>query len=243
MAAKKDNKDSSRPIYYKSFSVKDLNVDEESRTISGYAAVWGNKDDARDILIKGCCAKSIADRGPQSTTNRKIILLWMHDCSEPLGKILVLKEDETGLYFEAEIDKIPEGDRCLAQLKSGTLNQFSIGYMYIWDKLEYDAEQDAFIVKEISLFEISVVSIGMNEMTMFLGLKTSQLESERNKLLRDTDAVLKGLPYDTQIQVKQLISKHIALTEAEPGKPLQKQSEPPFSISKAISNTQFFSNE
>lgn len=121
-------------MQYKLFSInsKDVQYSPESRTISGYAAVFGNMDKAHDILLKGCFFKSINERGPQSQANDKIILLWMHDMSEPLGFITELKEDDRGLYFEARIDEIELGDRAIKQLESGTLNQFSIGYEYVW---------------------------------------------------------------------------------------------------------------
>ena len=79
---------------FKSFEVKELSFNGESRTISGYAAVFNNKDKAGDILIKGCFAKSIQDRGPESQANDKIIMLWQHDQHEPIGKITKLIEDE-----------------------------------------------------------------------------------------------------------------------------------------------------
>ena len=74
-------------MQYKTFSInsKDVNYDGESRTISGYASVFGNKDKVGDILIKGCFSKSIQDRGPESAANDKIIMLWMHDMEEPIG--------------------------------------------------------------------------------------------------------------------------------------------------------------
>lgn len=227
VVTKRKPQEVTNPIRYKAIGVSDFKVSAESRTISGYAAIWGNKDDASDILIKGCCAKSIAERGPDSATNRKIIFLWMHDCDEPLGRITKLVEDDKGLYFEAVVDKIPEGDRCLEQLKSGTLNQFSIGYMYVWDKCEWDSEKGALVCRELNLFEISVVALGCNEETGFEGMKGIDLTSERNKLMRDTERALKSLPYETQIQVRQLISKHIALNSSEPGEPLMETEEPP----------------
>ena len=49
------------------FDVKEMALD--SRKISGYAAIFGVKDKADDILIKGCFAKSIAERGPDSQAN------------------------------------------------------------------------------------------------------------------------------------------------------------------------------
>ena len=143
-------------MQYKTFSIyaKEVNYDNESRTISGYAAVFGNKDKAGDVLIKGCFSKSIQDRGPESSANDKIIMLWMHNMNEPIGRITVLNEDEKGLYFEAIIDEVPRGEQAIKQLESGTLNQFSIGYQYVWENCEYDAEKDAFIVKEVKLYEM-----------------------------------------------------------------------------------------
>ena len=82
-------------------------------------------------MIKGCFSKSIQERGIESSANDKIIFLWMHKMDEPIGKITKLVEDDKGLYFEAEIDKIQLGDRAINQLESGTLNQFSIGYSYV----------------------------------------------------------------------------------------------------------------
>lgn len=234
-------KDSSRPIFYKSFDCKEVKVDSASRKVSMYLACYGNIDSDQDMLVKGCAAKSITERGPQSNTARKIAFLWQHDMSEPIGKFTKLSEDEYGLYAEAEIDKIPQGDRALEQLKSGTLNQFSIGFQYVWDKIEYDEENECFIVKEINLFEGSVVTLGANENTYFVGMKSDQIESESNKLKRDTEKVLKGLPYETQIQIRQLISKHISLAENEPSETLKESVKP--KTKSILSHLKFQLNE
>ena len=133
---------------FKSFTIdtKELNINSESRTISGYAAVFNNIDKAGDLLIKGCFSKSIQERGPESQANDKIIMLWMNDMKEPIGKITKLYEDEKGLYFEAKIDDVPKGNQAIQQLESGTLNQFSIGYKYVWEKCEWVDERECFIV-------------------------------------------------------------------------------------------------
>lgn len=222
-------KANAKPVEYKALAVstEGLLVAEDTRTISGYAATFNNIDDARDMIIKGAFAKSIAERGPDSATNRKVIMLWQHDMDNPLGRITVLREDEKGLYFEAEIDKIPEGDRALTQLQSGTLNQFSIGYKYVWDKMEYDEDKDCFVCKEINLFEVSVVSIGCSELTGFSGMKAAEVESERNQLNRDIETAIKAIP-DTaqQYKFRQLFSKTIALTEAQPREALTEEVKP-----------------
>lgn len=205
----------------KQFEVKDLNYNEDSRIISGYAAVFGNVDKAGDLLVKGCFAKSIAERGPESPANDKIIFLWMHNMSEPVGKITELREDDHGLYFEASIDEIELGDRAIAQFKSGTLNQFSIGYRYVWDKCEYIEKdgQEIFICKELILHEISVVSVGCNGETEFLGFKDDTDPYEQFQ--KEINAVLKGV--DNRFEIEKLITKAISLGKNEPTKSLVKE--------------------
>lgn len=206
-------------MQYKTFSInsKDVNYDSESRTISGYAAVFGNKDKAGDILIKGCFSKSIQDRGPESAANDKIIVLWMHDMNEPIGRLTVLYEDDKGLYFEAPIDDVPRGNQAIKQLESGTLNQFSIGYQYVWENCEYDAEKDAFMVKEVKLHEISVVSVGCNGETEYLGLKSIEdAEKAYEELNAEISEVCSGMSAPKQQKIQRIISKVISLSSFKP---------------------------
>ena len=205
-----------------SFDVKEISIDLNSRRISGYGAIYGNKDKAGDILIKGCCAKSIQERGPQSSANDKIIHLWMHNMHEPVGKIVTLEEHDKGLYFEADIDKIDLGDRELTQLESGTLNQFSIGYSYVWDKVEYDKEQDAYIVKEIILYEISVVSIGCNGETYYTGLKSAEDINEKEiELQQDIETCLKDINVNKRVEILGLFSRFKALSMIKPAEDMK----------------------
>lgn len=222
-------------IGYQTKNHKEYKYSEESRTISGYAAVFNNVDKAGDKLIKGCFAKSINDRGPVSAANDKIMFLWMHDMKEPIGKITLLKEDDHGLYFEAEIDNIPLGDRCIEQFKSGTLNQFSIGFNYVWDKCEFvEVEGDMaayFECKELILHEISVVSIGCNGETEFLGFKDGTDVYE--EFQKEVSATIKETPNKTEIM--KLITKAYSLGKLEPNKSL-KQPEPKAEAKSIFSN-------
>ena len=215
----KTNKYSGRMgMQYKTFSIyaKEVNYDNESRTISGYAAVFGNKDKAGDILVKGCFSKSIQDRGPESSANDKIIMLWMHNMNEPIGRITVLNEDEKGLYFEAIIDEVLRGEQAIKQLESGTLNQFSIGYQYVWENCEYDAEKDAFIVKEVKLYEISV-SIGCNGKTEYLGLKSIEdTEKAYEELNFEISEMCSGMSASKQQKIQRIISKAMSLASFKP---------------------------
>lgn len=205
-----------------SFDTKDIVVDQDRRTISGYAAIFGNKDKSGDILIKGCFSKSIQERGPESSANDKIIFLWMHKMDEPIGKITKLVEDDKGLYFEAEIDKIQLGDRAINQLESGTLNQFSIGYSYVWDKMEYDEEKDAYIVKEVILYETSVVSIGCNGQTYYSGLKSDEITDKHKELQEKIENELSSLSINKKSAILGLFSELQALMSVKPDEDIKR---------------------
>lgn len=206
-------------MQHKLFSInsKDVQYDPESRIISGYAAIFGNKDKAGDILLRGCFSKSIRERGPESGANDKIIFLWMHDMSEPIGLPTILREDEKGLYFEARIDEIELGDRAITQLESGTLNQFSIGYEYVWENCEWDYEKEALIVREVKLYEISVVSIGCNGETEYLGLKSIEdCEKAYKELDEEVSLLCKNMSLSKQCKLQKIIAKAMSLASFRP---------------------------
>lgn len=237
----KQHKYKNRPVVHKSFNTKDLVINMEDRKVSGYLAAFGNVDIDGEMIIKGAFAKSIRERGVNSTTDRKIAYLWQHDTSEPIGRFTELREDDYGLYYEAEIDPIPLGDRVLIQMQSGTLNQHSIGFKYVWDKTETEEidGQEVWVLREVNLFEGSVVTIGANENTPFMGMKNDKIEEEGAVLARETEKLLKKFSPNEEYQIRQLISKHIALAESkEPQTPaLGTSSEPQFDITKAINET------
>ena len=222
---------------FKSFEVKDLGYNGESRTISGYAAIFNNKDKVNDILVKGCFAKSINDRGPESSANDKIIMLWQHDQREPIGRISVLKEDDKGLYFEAVIDDVERGNQAIKQLESGTLNQCSIGYSYVREKCEYEPNLDAYIVKEVVLYEISVVSIGCNGETEYLGLKS--MDDPYEELGKEIDEACKGLPIRKKEEIQTLVRKSLSLGQFKPDTP---KAEQPLEEVKADTKIKLFGN-
>ena len=223
---------------FKSFEVKDLGFNGESRTISGYAAIFNNKDKVNDILVKGCFAKSINDRGPESSANDKIIMLWQHEQKEPIGRISVLREDDKGLYFEAIIDDVERGNQAIKQLESGTLNQFSIGYSYVREKCEYEPNLDAYIVKEVVLYEISVVSIGCNGETEYLGLKS--MDDPCEELGKEIDEACKGLHIRKKEEIQTLIRKALSLGQFKPEVP--RKAVEPLEEVKADTKIKLFGN-
>lgn len=221
------------PIQTKSFDTAQTELN--GNTVMGYLASFGTKDLDDDVIEKGAFTKSLNDRGVNSATSRKIAYLYQHDMSKPIGKFTVLAEDSKGLYFEAELDDIQLAQDVKTQYKSGTLNQHSIGFQYIKDKTVYDDKTSTFFLKEVNLWEGSVVTFGMNENTPMVGMKG--LDDYAMQLRKETDLILKGLPYDESYQLRHLINKYIALAKSEPSvKDIQHLQPQPFDWGYIINN-------
>lgn len=192
-----------------------IQADVESRTVKGYLAVFGIPDDYGTMPIKGCFSKSINERGPKSQSKQKIAFVWQHDITDPIGQFTVLQEDDYGLYFEAVLDEVPSGDRALRQINSGTINQFSYGFSYVWDKMEYIEEKEAIAMYEVVMFEGSPVTIGSCSETY--AIRSAQdFENQKESLDLDTEDFIKSIPRNKQLELRQLIAKHISLAQVKP---------------------------
>jgi hypothetical protein len=217
-------KQRSAPVTYSTLSVRadgkltDNKMSVEERTVKGYLIVWGVRDSYGTMFLKGCCAKSLNDRGPQSNSKYKITFLWQHRQDEPIGQFTILKEDDYGLYFEAVVDdpeEVPTAKRALSQINSGTINQFSAGFDYVWDKMEYDETTDSILLKEIDLYEGSAVTIGANMETY--AIRSAQDLSLAKEYLHDeTEDFIRSIPRKQQLELRQLIARHISLAKVEP---------------------------
>jgi HK97 family phage prohead protease len=134
------------------------------RKVKGYAIVWGSKNDYNEIVLKGATLNSLNARGVGSTSGNPILVLNQHRQTEPLCRPTLLQEDDYGLYFEGDvIEGVTYADEVVNQVNQGVLRQLSYGFNYIWDKTEYDATNDAYILKEIKLGEISLVTFSSDE--------------------------------------------------------------------------------
>lgn len=198
-----------RPIEIRASDNKDIRT---TRVIKGYLASWGTRNSYGEKVVKGCAAKSIRERGPGSQSKYKITFLWMHDITDPLAVFAVLREDEYGLYFETmPLDNVPNADRCIEQIISGTLNQFSIGFYYIWDKIEYDETDDSLVLLEIDLIEGSVVTLGADDGTYAIRSGTLTEEQIHDQI----DEFIETLPRKDRLQARQLFTLQKSLVATQ----------------------------
>lgn len=140
---------------YKSFKFE-LESADESGEFSGYAAVFGNKDSGGDIIEKGAFSKTIRE-----DFDRIKILSQHTACELPIGKPLELREDDKGLFIRGKISDTAKGRDIQTLMKDGVLNELSIGYDAV--EFDYDSEQGVRRLKEIKLWEVSIVTWAMND--------------------------------------------------------------------------------
>ncbi len=143
--------------------------DMKQGIVSGYFAVFGNKDLDGDIIEPGAFTKTIQERGPAGKQLIKYLL--DHDKTKVVGKINELYEDQIGLKYVSKIGSHNMGQDFQKMVESDLINQHSFGFRTI--KEMYDDQAKANRIKEVMMYEGSAVQfLGANPETTFIDLKS-----------------------------------------------------------------------
>jgi hypothetical protein len=188
-------------------------VDTSRRTVDLVANTYYYFDSYGDVLLSGCCAKSIQDRGPKSTLPGKIKHLSNHNLSKGIARPDLIEETTINgmevLHGNSWMSETDDGEETLIKYIEGIIDQHSIGFNYLtlkymepesdgWDELlskliNPQAAIDAgfmFAVSEIKLFEYSSLDgFGANRLTPFLGVKSDNINVQYNNLVAKLDAL------------------------------------------------------
>lgn len=181
---------------YKSLSGQ-INVNEAKGIVECFVAAIGNKDSVGDICLPGCFSESLKRRKPR--------VVWGHNWNEPIGKVLEIYEvgpsdprlpskmrerGVGGLFAKVQFNLGAEkGKEAFANVAFFGLEQeWSIGYKTL--DAVYDTGQQANLLKEVELYEVSPVLHGANQLTATLSIKSANQiddydEKSSDKPLRD----------------------------------------------------------
>lgn len=155
---------------FKQFALSELKSGtSEDRTIEGFGAVFGNIDSQNDIVMLGAFAKSIAAGLPA--------MLWQHKQDQPIGIWDEMRETDQGLYVKGRILDTALGNDAYKLAKAGALKGMSIGY----STKDYAIDKKTGIrqLKELALFEVSLVTFPANDRATITRVKTAH-ENERD---------------------------------------------------------------
>lgn len=136
------------------------------------------------IEIEGYASTKDKDRGhdivdPQAFKNAldlymtNPIVLLQHNMEKPIGVVTEATIDDNGLYVKARITQ--DVDWVISAIKNGVLRAFSIGYKILDSEFLEEETSDgrdyANIIKDLKLFEVSVVSVPMNPYSLMKSMQ------------------------------------------------------------------------
>jgi len=159
------------------FKAKQADDGSEDLVIQGYANTV-DKDRHGDIVAVEAWTKGGLDNYLMNP-----IVLAYHDHSKPIGSVVDHYIDSKGLHVVAKISKA--ASEVYALIKDGVLKTFSIGFR-VKDAV-YDSATDIFVIKDLELFEISVVSVPANQSSIFSVKKSFENEDEFDRFKKQFD--------------------------------------------------------
>lgn len=151
------------------FKVKQLDKDEKNFTFEGHLAAFNNIDHDGEIIKKGAFSKWLTKSKEESREN--IPIFWAHNRVEPVGvfPLKYMVEDDKGLFVKG---LMPKNDtfvsgRVIPQMEIGSIKKMSIGYRVV----DYEINKDSTILKELQLWEGSLVALPANENASIISFK------------------------------------------------------------------------
>jgi HK97 family phage prohead protease len=142
-------------------------------SFSGYASVFGNTDRQNEIVLPGAFSKTL----PAFLKDGFGAL--NHDWSSlPIATISEAREDARGLYVKGEFHSTPDAQAARTivreRLERGKSVGLSIGYKVTDDEFKEGSRH----LKEVDLFEVSLVSVPANAEAGVQAIKGEQIEPQ-----------------------------------------------------------------
>ncbi|WP_242291602.1 HK97 family phage prohead protease [Bacillus cereus group sp. BfR-BA-01356] len=169
-------------------------TEEQPSKITGYAAVFNSKTTIGgwfdEVIEPGAFARSLSENGD-------IRALFNHNWDNVLGRTksgtLRLEEDEKGLKFEIELPNTSVGRDLAESMSRGDINQCSFGFWITEENWDYSVEPALRTIKEVELYEISVVSIPAyddTEASLVRGKDIRKEVEQRMKMIKQINQIL-----------------------------------------------------
>lgn len=154
---------------------------------TAYASVFGNIDSYGDVVMPGAFAKTLAE---WQKSGDLIPILFAHNMSDPdfnLGAVVSAAEDNVGLKITGEFDmENPKSVQSYRLLKGRRIRQMSFAYDEIDSGPAVHDGEHVWELRELKLYEVSIVTVGANQETEILAVK--QVPSVAERAMRDIKA-------------------------------------------------------
>lgn len=164
-------------------------------TFEGLLSPYGNVDGGGDVVESGAYAKTLKDQGNVRP------MLWQHKTDVPIGD-LTLDDRPDGLYCKGQLlMALPEAQKAYLLIKAKIVKGLSIGFEAIKDAVEGGVRR----LKEVKLYEGSIVTFPMNEAALITSVKgKKETKSDFNDGLAEIQL------YDARYQILSALSQALS---------------------------------
>lgn len=147
--------------------------DGDAREFIARVLTYNTVDDYGTVWLPGCFDASLAERMP--------VVAWAHQWTEPIGRYVeVVRNDDEVLELLGRLDDfddVPRARQAYSQFKSGTLDQFSVGFTrQKWSIIDDPDSAPAGAREEMIqalLDEVSPVLVGAVQGTSLLAVRAA----------------------------------------------------------------------
>lgn len=164
----------------KSFDFKLADDGHDGGSITAYASTFDRDPDCYgDVVAKGAFANSLK---AWEESGNPIPLLFGHRTDDPamnIGAVTKAEEDERGLRIEADFDPDSEtAQYCRKLVKEGRLAKLSFAFEVLDEcMVELEDGRKANELRELNIFEVSLVPIPANQHATVEGVKSGARNS------------------------------------------------------------------
>lgn len=151
----------------------------EDGTFEGLLATYGNVDLGGDVIEPGAFTKTLNDSGHQRP------MLWQHKEDEPIG-LLDLTDGPMGLSVKGTLNlDVARAREAYSNLKKRIVKGMSIGFTSIKDSIEGGVRH----LKEIRLYEGSVVTFPMNLLAVISSVKAARSTEKKDSFSEELQEI------------------------------------------------------
>lgn len=202
------------------FELKFASDGAKEGTFAGYGSVFNIVDAGGDSIAPGAFKKTLKEWGARKKYPKMLLqhggFIGPAEDGIPVGKYTKMEEDDHGLYVEGELFALDtqKGRYIHEGMKSGELDGLSIGYQAIDVSYGKTPDEPRRTLKQIKLFELSIVTFPMNQESRVTDAKAVDLI----KSLSDAEDYLRDACGFSRAQARAFVStvKGIGLRDADP---------------------------
>lgn len=183
-------------------------VQAGDRIVLGYASTFDIDSDHTQITRE-------ALEGAKDDLIKYSTVLFNHDTTRPIGKTIETTVDDVGLLVKVKLSK--EEDEIWKKIQEGIINKFSIKGRVL-DAVLVDSKEQIYQIKEIELFEVSLVSVPANVDAKTIShyiAKTLNMETSNIKHMNGLIEKLKLIQEKSNDEIKEEVGSLIIQLEKE----------------------------